>query len=162
MRMKHSKSAVSLSCDINTGKNQSDCTNSLKCVRIINIQEIWSHLFFQRCLSETNFDDILEFFNILSSPVIVKPSPTLSVIPLSGWSMHATSWFARGRLCCVIYQPEPSTTEGAIWWSPVKMAYKGLTEASLYKDSKVFINLSSNKVRRRVLVFSKASVMELR
>ena len=24
--------AVSLSCDINTGKNQSDCTNYLKCV----------------------------------------------------------------------------------------------------------------------------------
>ena len=25
---------VSLSCDINTGKNQSDCTNCLKCLRI--------------------------------------------------------------------------------------------------------------------------------
>ena len=28
--------AVSLSCDINTGKNQSDCTNCLKCLRIEN------------------------------------------------------------------------------------------------------------------------------
>ena len=28
--------AVSLSCDINTGKNQSDCTNCLKCLRIPN------------------------------------------------------------------------------------------------------------------------------
>ena len=28
--------AVSLSCDINTGKNQSDCTNCLNCLRITN------------------------------------------------------------------------------------------------------------------------------
>ena len=29
---------MSLSCDINTGKNQSDCTNCLKCLRMSDIQ----------------------------------------------------------------------------------------------------------------------------
>ena len=32
--------AVSLSCDINTGKNQLDCTNCLKCLRIDNNKHI--------------------------------------------------------------------------------------------------------------------------
>ena len=32
--------AVSLSCDINTGKNQSDCTNCLKCLRIPLVMSI--------------------------------------------------------------------------------------------------------------------------
>ena len=37
--------AVSLSCDINTGKNQSDCTNCLKCLRICNHTTLHIHSF---------------------------------------------------------------------------------------------------------------------
>ena len=32
--------AVSLSCDINTGKNQSDCMNCLKCLRLMSITDM--------------------------------------------------------------------------------------------------------------------------
>ena len=39
---------VSLSCDINTGKNQSDCTNCLKCLRICYIVRQNAQLHFLR------------------------------------------------------------------------------------------------------------------
>ena len=42
--------AVSISCDINTGKNQSDCTNCLKCLRMfllqMNGQTVFGFIFF--------------------------------------------------------------------------------------------------------------------
>ena len=44
--------AVSLSCDINTGKNQSDCTNCLKCLRLsFKSSGVKSVLTWQNCIS---------------------------------------------------------------------------------------------------------------
>ena len=78
MRMKHSKSAASR-VSIDTGNNQSDCTNSIKCLRICNTS-VHSHMEIYFILCNTSWPSNREIHHILCN-INVPSNREIHLIP---------------------------------------------------------------------------------